>query len=81
MSDQDLIAAFLARKSVTVVADAAAYGVDPKADKEKRAATRASAQRSATAQPERRNWAAQARYDEEHGTINGYAPWQYTQEM
>jgi len=22
------------------------------------------------------NWEAQARYDEEHGTDNGYAPWQ-----
>lgn len=26
------------------------------------------------------NWEAQARYDDAHGTINGYAPWQYNQE-
>jgi len=26
---------------------------------------------------EKPNWRAQAAYDEEHGTINGYAEWQY----
>lgn len=26
------------------------------------------------------NWEAQAAYDEEHVTINGYAPWQYNRE-
>lgn len=26
------------------------------------------------------NWEAQARYDEEHGTENGYAPWQLNRE-
>jgi hypothetical protein len=26
------------------------------------------------------NWEAQAEYDEEHGTINGYAPWQFDRE-
>lgn len=26
------------------------------------------------------NWELQARYDEEHGTINGYSPWQYNRE-
>jgi hypothetical protein len=26
------------------------------------------------------NWELQARYDEEHGTDNGYAPWQINQE-
>lgn len=26
------------------------------------------------------NWEAQAAYDDAHGTINGYAPWQYGRE-
>jgi hypothetical protein len=26
------------------------------------------------------NWAAQAEYDEQHGTDNGYSPWQFTRE-
>jgi hypothetical protein len=26
------------------------------------------------------NWEMQARYDQEHGTINGYAPWQSNSE-
>lgn len=26
------------------------------------------------------NWEAQERYDEAHGTINGYAPWQLSRE-
>lgn len=26
------------------------------------------------------NWEAQACYDNEHGTINGYAPWQFNRE-
>lgn len=26
------------------------------------------------------NWDAQKEYDDEHGTINGYAPWQYNRE-
>lgn len=32
------------------------------------------------AKPVKRNWKAQAAYDEKWGTINGYAPWQYNQE-
>jgi hypothetical protein len=27
------------------------------------------------------NWEAQAEYDAEHGTINGFAPWQYNREQ
>jgi hypothetical protein len=27
------------------------------------------------------NWELQARYDEEHGTINGYSPWQFNREQ
>jgi hypothetical protein len=27
------------------------------------------------------NWELQAAYDAEHGTINGYAPWQYRDEF
>jgi hypothetical protein len=26
------------------------------------------------------NWEAQAEYDAERGTVNGYAPWQYNRE-
>lgn len=26
------------------------------------------------------NWEAQEEYDDEHGTINGYAPWQFNEE-
>ena len=26
------------------------------------------------------NWEAQAEYDEQHGTVNGYAPWQFQRE-
>lgn len=26
------------------------------------------------------NWELQEKYDNEHGTINGYAPWQYNSE-
>jgi hypothetical protein len=33
------------------------------------------------AKPVKRNWKLQAEYDEEWGTDNGYAPWQYTREM
>lgn len=40
MADQDLIAAFLAKRAPTVVAEGVAYGVDREADKAKRAAER-----------------------------------------
>lgn len=29
---------------------------------------------------ETRNWEAQAAYDDQHGTDNGYAPWQFNRE-
>lgn len=72
--DQDLIAAFLAKKGVTVVDPARAYGVNPEADKAEAKAKRAVERREARAKskPVKRNWAAQRAYDEEWGTENGY---------
>lgn len=68
MSDQDLIAAFLAKKAVTVVNEGVAYGVDKEADKAKRNQARMERAYN-TPKP---NWRLQAKYDAMHGTVNGY---------
>jgi len=87
MSDAALIAAFLAKQAPTAIAPARAYGVDPVADRADAAAKRAAERARTTARAQarlhkadraedrgqrRRDWAAQARYDEAWGTDNGY---------
>lgn len=73
--DDELIAAFLAKNKAKVAPEGTAYGADPRAERAAREASKADAieaRRAAKAKPVRRNWAAQARYDNEHGTVNGF---------
>jgi hypothetical protein len=70
-----MVAEFLARKGVTKVAPAP---MDPKLSASKLVAYHRPEQLSLVPAPRpvrpRRNWAAQAEYDREHGTENGYDP-------